>query len=86
MARSMFRTVNELKSNTVVGDKLLETASTVNYSRSAHITKNAHMQNMSLLLIYITHMVACQCSQLHARAKNLIQESQSTKWMPITKL
>ena len=27
------------------------------------------MKNMFLLLLYITDLVACQCSQLHARAK-----------------
>ena len=87
MTRFMFRALNELKSDIIVVDKLLETTSTANYSKSAHRIKNVHMQNMSLLF-YITHLVACQCSQLHARAKNLIQQSQSqpTKWMPITKL
>ena len=88
MTRFMFRALNELKSDIIVVDKLLETTSTANYSKSAYKIKNAHMQNMSLQLLYITHLVACQCSQLHARATNLIQQSQSqpTKWRPITKL
>ena len=46
-------------------------------------------KNMPLLLLYIlTHLVACKCSQLHGRANNIIQQSQSqpTKWMTITKL
>ena len=60
MTRNMFRALNEVKSEIVV-HKPLETASTENM--------------FSLLLLYITHMVACQCSQLQVRAKNLIQQS-----------
>ena len=64
----------ELKSDIIVADKCLEITSTANYSKSAHRIKNACMQNMSLLLLYITHLVAC--SHLHAKAKYLIQQSQ----------
>ena len=60
-------------------------------TKSAHRITNAHMLNKSLLLLlYMTHLGlrACQCCQLHARAKNSIQQSQlqPTKCMPITKL
>ena len=58
MTRFIFR--NELKSDIIVIDKRLETTSTANYSKSKHRTKNACMQNRSLLLLYITHLVACQ--------------------------
>ena len=59
MTRSMFRTLNELKSDIVVVDKPLETTSTATYSKSTHRSKNVHMLNMSLLLLYITHLVVC---------------------------
>ena len=51
MIRSMFRALDELKPYVVV-DKLLETTSTANYSKSTHKIKNVHMQNISLLLLY----------------------------------
>ena len=61
MTRFMFKALNELKSDIIVVDKFLETTSTANYSKSTHKIKNAHMQNMSLLLLLlcITHLVAC---------------------------
>ena len=71
----MFRALTELKSDVIVVDKLLETTSTANYSKSTHRIKNEHMQNMSLLSLYITHLVACQCNELHVRATNLIFSS-----------
>ena len=76
MTRFMFRALNQLKSDIIVVDKLLETTTTAKYSNSTHRIKNACMQNMPLLLLYIAHLVACQCSQLNARATNLIQQSQ----------
>ena len=77
MTRTMFRALKELKSGIVGVDKLLETTSTANYSKSAHKIKNEHMQNMSSMnIILYTQIVACQCSQLHAIARNLIQQSQ----------
>ena len=80
MTRFMFRALNELKSDIIVVDKLLETPSTANYSKGTHRITNACMQNMSLLLLYITILVACWCSQLYARATNLIQQSQSQNY------
>ena len=55
MIRSMFRTLNELKSDIVV-EKHLET-STTNYSKCAHRIKNMHMQNMSctIIILYSSH-------------------------------
>ena len=64
----MFRALNKLKSDIVVNTPL-ETTSIANYSKGGHRINNAHMQNMFLLLLYITHVVPCQCRQLHARAK-----------------
>ena len=53
---------NQLKSDIIVVDKLLETASIANYSKNTYRIKNVHMQNMSLLLLlYITHMVTYKC-------------------------
>ena len=70
MTRIIFRALNEQTSDITVIDKRLETTSTANYSQSAHRIKNARLQNMSLLvLLYITHLVACKCSELHARAQ-----------------
>ena len=62
----MFRALNKLKSDIVVNTPL-ETTSIANYSKGGHRINNAHMQNMFLLLLYITHVVPCQCRQLHAR-------------------
>ena len=87
MTRIMFRALIELKSDIIVVDKLLETNSTANYSKSAkHVFTIIII--IIIIIIYNTHLVACQCSQLHARGKSLIQQSQlqQTKWMPITKL
>ena len=39
MTRTMFRALKELKSGIVGVDKLLETTSTANYSKSAHKIK-----------------------------------------------
>ena len=74
MTINMFRGLNELISDivvcggvfvvvvvvvVVVVDKRLETTSIVNYSKRAHRIKNAHMPNMSLLLlVYTTRLVA----------------------------
>ena len=81
MTRSMFQGLNELKSHIVGIDKLLVTTSTANCSKRTptYTIKIVNMQNMYLLLLllYITHVVACQCSQLHAKVKNLIQQSKS---------
>ena len=44
-----------LISDIVVVDTLLETTSTANYSKSAYKIKNAHMQNMYLLLLCPLH-------------------------------
>ena len=62
MTRIMFRALNELKSDRIVVDKLLETTSTENYSKRGHRIKNEKkMQDVSLLLLlYITHLVACR--------------------------
>ena len=49
MTRVMFKALNELKSNIIVVDKLLETTSTANYSKSTQRITNGHMQNMSAL-------------------------------------
>ena len=64
MHRIMVRPLNKLKSEIVAVDKVFETPPTTKYSNSTHRIKNALMQNMSLLLLYIIHLVACQCSQL----------------------
>ena len=70
MTSIMFRALNELNSYIIVVDKLLKTSSTAYFSKCAHRIKNMNMLNMSLLLLlYITHLVAYQCNQLHARAK-----------------
>ena len=87
MTQSMFRALNELKSDSAVLNKVLERASKVNYSKSTHRNNILHMQYMFLLLLlYKNHLVAGQYSQLYAKAKYLIQQSQSqlTKCMPIT--
>ena len=65
----MFRALTELKSDIIIVDKLVETTSTTNYSKSTHRIKNTRMQNISLLLLlYITHLVAYHCSQLQSVA------------------
>ena len=54
MTRFIFRALNELKSDIIAVDKLLETTSKANYSKSAHRIRNAYMQNMSLPLLLYT--------------------------------
>ena len=49
----MFKALYELKSNIIV-DKLLETTSTANYSKSTHIIKNAHIQKHVFTIIIIS--------------------------------
>ena len=43
MTRIIFRALYQLKSDLIVVDKLLETASTVYYSTRTHGNKNAHI-------------------------------------------
>ena len=90
MLINIFRALNELTSCSGDVDKHLEMTSTTNYPKSAHRITNLYIQNMSLLLLYITHLVTCQCSHLHAnlRVKHLIHPSHSkpTKWMQIPTL
>ena len=71
----MFRALNELKSDVIVVDKLLETTSTANYAKSTYRIKNARMQNMSLLLVLYMYnspgslpvqSVACQSNKCNS--------------------
>ena len=49
----MFRTLNELKSEIIVVDKLLETSSIANYSKSTQRIKNAACNLLLLLLLLL---------------------------------
>ena len=67
MTRSMFRSLNELKSNIVVVDKLLETTLIANYSKSTHRIKHAHAHAKHVFTISIINNSPCSLPvhQLH---------------------
>ena len=72
MNRFMFSALNELKSDIVVADKLLEKTSTSNYWKRAHTIriKNAHAKHVfTFVIIYasprslLVQSVACQSNK-----------------------